>query len=810
MAFTFPLFKINISKNAVSSFVFALLLSLAFFSNAQQLQGTVSGKITDRENNALENVTVSLRGTPINVTTNTRGEFSISAAAGNYELWVSQVGRNRKSIKVTIAQGRDLSLGTITLGNNDNDLKELQVQGKTQVREQKEQAFNVNVIDAKQLYNTAADLNQALNKTSGVRIREDGGLGSNFSFSLNGFSGKQVKFFLDGIPMDNFGSSLALNNFPVNMAERVEVYKGVLPISLGADALGGAINVVSRSNPNFTDISYGYGSFNTHKASLNHAYTHAKSGFTVRTNAFYNFSDNNYKVNISPIALTGPQAGQRGPEQEVRRFHDGYESATVQVELGVTGKKYADRLLFGVIASGNERDIQTGVTMDQVFGGRTAESSSVIPTLKYKKANLFIEGLDLSLYTAYNMGQNRFIDTTRLKYNWLQETIPTSTAELSRSQLKNKDKEGLITANLTYQLQENHALSFNYVMTDFRRKSSDVEDPQNVTFLYPQQLNKQVMGLAWQATYDKFTATAFSKLYVLDANSFERVSNGTAVATYQSLSTSTSKLGYGVAGAYFILPKLQAKASYEHTYRMPEAVELLGDGLYTRRNSALKPESSNNFNLGALYSFSLQNDHQFGVEANYIFRNAEDYIRLDQAQAQPIDRQYINIGDVTTNGVEGEIRYNWKNKFHASVNLTYQNILDKEKFLTSTNLTGTTVSPNLGYGYRIPNMPYLFGNADVGYTFNEVGAGKNALSLNYSLNYVEKYYLTPNHLGLNNQDDIPRQIAHNIMANYAVQQGKYNISLECRNLADNDLFDSYRLQKPGRSVFLKLRYFINQ
>ena len=804
----FQIFKL--SKTAVSSFIFTILLLFALLSHSQEISGTVSGRVIDNGNNALENATVTLKGTAINVTTTESGEFSIAAASGNYELQVSLVGHHRKSIKVKIEQGKNFSLGTITLGSNDNDLKELQVEGKTQVKALKEQAFNVNVIDAKQLYNTAADLNQALNKTSGVRIREDGGVGSNFSFSLNGFSGKQVKFFLDGIPMDNFGSSLALNNFPVNMAERVEVYKGVLPISLGADALGGAINVVTRSNPNFTDFSYGYGSFNTHKASLNHAYTHAKTGFTVHTNAFYNYSDNNYKVNISPITLTGPQAGQRGPEQEVRRFHDGYESATVQLELGVTGKKYADKLLFGVIASGNERDIQTGVTMDQVFGGRTAESSSVIPTLKYKKSDLLIKGLDLSLYTAYNMSQNRFIDTTRLRYNWLQETIPTSTAELSRSQLKNKDKEGLITANLAYKLHENHALSFNYVMTDFRRKSSDVEDPQNLTFLYPQQLNKQVMGLAWQATYDKFTATAFSKLYVLDANSFERVSNGTTVATYQALSTSTSKLGYGVAAAYFILPKLQAKASYEHTYRMPEAVELLGDGLYTRRNSALKPESSNNINLGALYSFNLQDDHQFGLEANYIFRNAEDYIRLDQAQAQPVDRQYINIGDVRTNGVEGEIRYNWKNRFQASVNLTYQNILDKEKFLTSTNLTGTTISPNLGYGYRIPNMPYLFGNADLGYTFSEVGAGKNALSLNYSLNYVEKYYLTPNHLGLNNDDDIPRQIAHNIMANYAVKQGKYNISIECRNLADNNLFDSYRLQKPGRSVFLKLRYFINK
>jgi len=62
---------------------------------------------------------------------------------------------------------------------------------------------------------------------------------------LNGFSGNQVRFFLDGVPMDNFGSSFQINNIPINFAERVEVYKGVVPIWLGSDALGGAVNIIT-------------------------------------------------------------------------------------------------------------------------------------------------------------------------------------------------------------------------------------------------------------------------------------------------------------------------------------------------------------------------------------------------------------------------------------------------------------------------------------------------------------------------------------------------------------------------------------
>lgn len=705
-------------------------------------------------------------------------------------------------ISTLFASGQPDSISPDT--TKQKNLEEVRVTGKTAARQIKEQAFNINVIDVKQLYNTSADLNQVLNRTSGVRVREDGGVGSNFSFSLNGFTGRQVRFFLDGIPMDNFGSSLTLNNFPTTMAERIEVYKGVLPVSLGADALGGAINIVTRGNQRFLDVSYGYGSFNTHKAGINAAHTDEKTGFTVRFNGFFNDADNNYRVSVNPIDL---QTGQKGATREVERFHDGYRSMGGQLQLGVSDKPYADQLLAGVIIAGNDRDIQTGVTMEQVFGGRTARSNSIIPTLKYRKSNVFIQGLDLSAYSAFNMATNRFIDTTRLRFNWLQETVPTTTAEVLRTQLKNRDHEALATANLAYRLGEHHALSYNYLLTHFNRSSSDVENPANITFLFPQRLRKQTMGLAWQVNYGAWTATAFGKGYFLRAESFENVSENN-VPDYRPTATTRNNPGYGLAAAYFILPALQAKASFERTYRLPEAIELLGDGLYVRRNPGLRPERSNNLNMGALYTLPLGRRHLFDIEGSFIHRNASDYIRQDQQQAQPVDRQFINVGKVRITGVEGEIRYIWDNKLFASFNATYQDIIDRTEFLTSTNLTGTIVTRNLNFGHRIPNMPYFFGNANLGYRIRPGRHSDQDLHLNYGLTYGEPFYLTPSHLGSNNTDIIPRQLSHDLLVDYGFHTGTYTVSLECRNLTNEKLYDNYMLQKPGRSFFVKLRYFL--
>src|SRR5690606_41724001 len=55
---------------------------------------------------------------------------------------------------------------------------------------------------------------------------------------------------------------------------------------------------------------------------------------------------------------------------------------------------------------------------------------------------------------------------------------------------------------------------------------------------------------------------------------------------------------------------------------------------------------------------------------------------------------------------------------------------------------------------------------------------------------------------------IDKTLSHDIIASYAMKSGRYNISVEGRNITDQRLYDNYSLQKPGRSFNVKLRYFI--
>ena len=46
---------------------------------------------------------------------------------------------------------------------------------------------------------------------SGI-VRESGGVGSDMNVMLDGFSGKHVKAFIDGVPQEGVGGSFGLNN----------------------------------------------------------------------------------------------------------------------------------------------------------------------------------------------------------------------------------------------------------------------------------------------------------------------------------------------------------------------------------------------------------------------------------------------------------------------------------------------------------------------------------------------------------------------------------------------------------------------
>jgi len=753
-------------------------------------------------------VSVSLQETQSGTVTNDKGQFSLPGISpGKYTLTVSYIGfeTQQHPVQLKASENREISIRLVARAHEMNGVEVL---GKTITREINEQPYAVTAISMKEFQNSSLDAKEVLNRVSGVKVLEEGGLGSNLSFTLNGFSGDQVKFFLDGIPMDNFSSSMSMSDLPVNTIDRIEVYKGVVPVWLGTDALGGAVNIITNKKHNFLDASYSVGSFNTHRLSLNGAYTHPRNGFTFRANTNLNYSDNNYKVWV-PIK----EGNNVVDSAETERFHDRYRSATVKLETGWVNKKFADNLLFGLLASGNDKQVQTGATMSSVYGGITRNSQSLVPTFKYSKDNLFLEGLQVSLSSAFNSTKSEVIDTLRgVQYNWLGQAsyTPGSTdGELNRTFTTLTDKDLNTQFNTSYAFHPKASLALNYALSYFSREAFDTENPDRIENKFPKSLTKQLVGLAFKLDpHEKWSTTVFGKFYFLHAKTSKQYDFAQDNQRTDAFEARKEKVGYGLATTYLPLPKLQLKASYEHTYRMPWANEIFGDGLFTTPNPDLGPEQSNNLNAGAAYGFHLGPDHQFNLEGSFIYRQAKDLIYQVVKVASP-ETYFDNLSQTRTLGVEGSLKYRWRQMLHLGGNLTFQDITDQADLIFNESYTNTGYQKNFQKGFRVPNIPYLFGNAQAGLTFKNVLTPESVWGLNYHFNFVEQYFLSWAELGSRNSKKvIPRQYSHNLELSCSLQQGKYNLAAEIRNLTDARLYDKYYLQKPGRAFYLKLRYVL--
>lgn len=774
---------------ACSIFLLFLASTCTLQAQTRVIQGTVHHAGSNRP---VSHATVRLGQRQ--TMTDQQGHFQFSEVRQeSTEIHISAIGFQDQTQSIgTEANPKNLQ---IKLEPSDAEIEQVDILGHTKVQEVNRQAFNISAIDATQLYNSTLDLAGALDRVSGIRVRESGGVGSNFNLTLNGFSGNHIRFFIDGIPMDNMGTSFQINNIPINLAERVEVYKGVTPIWLGSDALGGAVNIVtSGAKRNYLDVSYGYGSFNTHRTVINTAVTNRK-GLTLQLNAYQNYSDNNYGVYLESY---NNRLDNYSKPTTVKRFNDTYHNETLIANVGLVDQSFADQLLIGIVLGQNYKEIQTGARMESVFGGLHRRGNTVMPTLKYSKENL-IEGLDVKLNANINLGTEQNIDTLNKRFDWFGDTganLPPTAGERSRSLYKYRNNEGMATATANYRVNQEHSIALNNVFSTFSREGSDELNPQNSEYELAKRTQKNILGLAYQYHRDEiWNASIFGKY------NFQRNQNGSGQPE------STSRLGYGLTGSYFITPNLQLKASYELANRMPTAYEIFGDVENLEGNTSLKPEKSNNFNLGGAYGFQLGQEHHFALNSSLIYRYATDFIyqRLNNNQSKYVTD---NRQGVRTIGADADLRYSYGELLSAGGSITYQHIQNMQEY--EDGYTG--VSPV--YLDQMPNIPYFFGNADLSVFFNRVGGARNRLTAGYNLLYVHEFYLYwPSRGGREANDEkrgIPRQFAHDLNLTYSLDDGRYNIGLEAKNITDAMLVDNFSLQKPGRAFYLNLRYFFSK
>ena len=290
------------------------------------------------------------------------------------------------------------------------------VTAKSREQQLREGAFAVEAVNIRLQASTLSSVTSAIDRTSGIRIREEGGVGSDYDLSINGLSGNAVRYFLDGMPLDAKGTGITLANLPVNIIDRVEIYKGVIPASFGSDALGGAVNIITnRRTRNYLDFSYGFGSFHTHKADFSAQYTGKKTGIVIKPVISANYSKNDYIMRDVKV---------RNEERtafiikDLPRFHDDYLSLFGQLEAGVMDCSWTDAFFVSASVSKIDKDIQTGATQDNVIGMAERHTQSLNVAARYEKADFLTEGMQLQASVSQTFDHSWTIDTTFRRYYW--------------------------------------------------------------------------------------------------------------------------------------------------------------------------------------------------------------------------------------------------------------------------------------------------------------------------------------------------------------------------------------------------------
>ena len=778
-----------------------LLISISAFSQHKTM---ISGKVLSTEKTTVDFATVYLKGTNYGGTTNEEGIYHLQAPAGEYTLVVSAIGYKTVEKPVKLMRGERTKMNVV-ISPQATELDEVVVvsNGVTRL---KRSAFNAVALDTKALQNSTQNLSEALAQAPGMKIRESGGVGSDMQLMMDGFTGKHIKIFIDGVPQEGVGSSFGLNNIPVNYAERIEVYKGVVPVGFGTDAIGGVINIITKKNRNkwFLDASYSYGSFNTHKSYVNFGQTF-RSGLTYEINVFHNYSDNNYYVD-TPVKDFTTGAINKKKIEHVKRFHDTYHNEAVIGKIGFVDKKWADRLMFGFTYSHMYKDIQTGVRQEVVFGGKYRKGYSIMPSLDYRKRDFFVRGLDVVLTANYNKNMTNNVDTSSYEYNWRGEMRPLQMPgeqSYQNTRSDNNNWNGTLTAN--YRIGKAHTFTFNHVINAFRRSNQSLLNEDSEANAIPKETRKNISGLSYRLMpTEHWNLSVFGKYY----NQFIAgpVATSSAQDDYIRTTNSVSAMGYGAAGTYFILKSLQAKLSYEKAYRLPTNEEMFGDEDLETGDISLRPENSDNVNLNLSYNETF-GKHSVYVEGGLIYRNTKDYIQrnISDLSGGKYGATYVNHGRVETKGYNISVRYGFANWVSVGGNFTQMNVRDNVKTVTS----GTN-QESLTYGARMPNLPYQFANSDVTFYWRNLWKKGNTLSVTYDNLYMHSFPLYSEAVGSESEFVVPTQFSHNLTLSYGIQNGRYNISFECRNLTNEKLYDNFSLQKAGRAFYGKVRvYFGN-
>lgn len=270
-------------------------------------------------------------------------------------------------------------------------------------------------------------LQDIVNFSSGVQVKDYGGMGGLKTISVRGSHSNQVVIAIDGIPLNNASNaSIDMTNIPLDLIQSVEVLSSGLSAKFGSNSIGGVINLLTSKNDSKEKliVKSSLGSFGLNSYGISVPLNFIGLPIKIVSNFTHYDGDYNFKYNnfgkISDTNRTNNSFQSFNLSSNFKKvFSNSY--LTISELFQVSRKGLPGAVLIGKLEDRESSFKELSFKLLSGYTTNTADNKLLISLknlLNYSKSELdnFQELIRTNSKYKYNSFQTKFISEFSYKY----------------------------------------------------------------------------------------------------------------------------------------------------------------------------------------------------------------------------------------------------------------------------------------------------------------------------------------------------------------------------------------------------------
>ena len=580
----------------ISFFIFLLIITENIFAQTYSITGTV----VDSNFNPIPGVNVVIINTNYGAASDENGNYEISnLSSGVYVIEFSAIGYEKVRKENVDIENRSIVLD-IVLTEKIIQSEEVVVTAGKYEQKLSELPVSVSIISGRELQKNYFNIEEALRYVPGISMNEE-------QISIRGSSGyskgagTRVLITIDGVPFYTGDTGETIwEQIPITDIERIEVLKGPASSLYGSTAIGGVINIITKTatrqaltyinayggfydKPSYSEWDWQNGVRTFYETTIAHSNSINDFGYSV---SFKKLDDDSYRKDDFKKRLLG----------YMKLDYNISEISSISLLANFLHMNRGNFLYW--------KDSHNVLIQKEEDQNKTVESNRLFLSLIYKQG--LSENVSGEFKSSYYYS----------KFDGRGVELTTSKANLFRNELL-----------MNFKLPNDIILISGVEVSYAKVKSNMFSNPNFFTAAFFSQLEyKGIKNLAATVGF-RYDYIKIDSL--LGANAY------------------TPKIGLN----YSISENLIWRGSFGTGFRAPTPAEVfttsdVGMGITIKENLDLKPETSLSFETGLKYIPS----RNFNFDLALFYTNYNNFIEPQLTSATEI--QFVNIIKAKIQGFE--------------------------------------------------------------------------------------------------------------------------------------------------------------